>query len=452
MKLKKIIIMSILLLFSILTFGNINSYAASGSFSVSKSSISLEKGKSTTFTINLKNCEGVFAISSSNTSIATVSTSRTGWLESKATITIKAKAKGTATISVKAEDVADSSAKEVTGTKSIKVTVTDTSSNTSNKPSTTNNSSNNNNNTNNSSNDNENKKSNVATLKNLGITPNDFSGFRKMTLNYSVKVPNSVSKIKIYADPTDSKATVTGTGNKNLKVGKNTFAIKVTAEDKKTTKTYVLNITREEKQEEKEPEENTVENNDVEENKVDETPAETKKDGVSNLEISGFTLNPAFSQENYEYNVDVPSDKKTLDIKTEKTSDDINVEVVGNENLKLGENVITLLVYNSKKENIATYQIFANLKEEQVDLTEVNSFFKNANQKALMKKIIIVVIIIVIIILIIVFATKKNKMIEKEFEDDKEEDRLPKMLREEKEEKVEKTVKRRNRSKGNHFK
>lgn len=450
MKLKKIIIMSIILLFGILTFGNINSYAASGSFRVSKSSISLEKGKSTTFTINLKNCEGVFTISSSNTSVATVSMSKTGWLESKATVTIKAKAKGTATIRVKAEDVADSSAKEVTGTKSIKVTVTDSSSNTSNKPSTTNNSSNNNNNnTNNSSNDNENKKSNVATLKNLGITPNDFSGFRKMTLNYSVKVPNSVSKIKIYADPTDSKATVTGTGNKNLKVGKNTFAIKVTAEDKKTTKTYVLNITREEKKEEKEPEENTVENNDVEENKIDETPAETKKEGLSNLEISGFTLNPVFSQDNYEYNVDVPSDKKSLDIKTEKTNDNITVEVVGNENLKLGENVITLLVYNSKKENIATYQIFANLKEEKVDVAGVNSLYKNEKQKQLIKKIIIIVAIIVIILLIILFTTKKNKMIEREFEDDKEEDRLPKMLQEEKKEK---TVKKRNKSKGNHFK
>lgn len=450
MKLKKIIIMSIILLFGILTFGNINSYAASGSFSVSKSSISLEKGKSTTFTINLKNCEGVFTISSSNTSVATVSMSKTGWLESKATVTIKAKAKGTATIRVKAEDVADSSAKEVTGTKSIKVTVTDSSSNTSNKPSTTNNSSNNNNNnTNNSSNDNENKKSNVATLKNLGITPNDFSGFRKMTLNYSVKVPNSVSKIKIYADPTDSKATVTGTGNKNLKVGKNTFAIKVTAEDKKTTKTYVLNITREEKKEEKEPEENTVENNDVEENKIDETPAETKKEGLSNLEISGFTLNPVFSQDNYEYNVDVPSDKKSLDIKTEKTNDNITVEVVGNENLKLGENVITLLVYNSKKENIATYQIFANLKEEKADVAGVNSLYKHEKQKELAKRVIIIVAIIVIILIIIIFITKKNKMIEKEFKDDKEEDRLPKMLQEEKKEK---TVKKRNKSKGNHFK
>lgn len=450
MKLKKIIIMSIILLFGILTFGNINSYAASGSFSVSKSSISLEKGKSTTFTINLKNCEGVFTISSSNTSVATVSMSKTGWLESKATVTIKAKAKGTATIRVKAEDVADSSAKEVTGTKSIKVTVTDSSSNTSNKPSTTNNSSNNNNNnTNNSSNDNENKKSNVATLKNLGITPNDFSGFRKMTLNYSVKVPNSVSKIKIYADPTDSKATVTGTGNKNLKVGKNTFAIKVTAEDKKTTKTYVLNITREEKKEEKEPEENTVENNDVEENKIDETPAETKKEGLSNLEISGFTLNPVFSQDNYEYNVDVPSDKKSLDIKTEKTNDNITVEVVGNENLKLGENVITLLVYNSKKENIATYQIFANLKEEKADVAGVNSLYKHEKQKELGKRVIIIVAIIVIILIIIIFITKKNKMIEKEFKDDKEEDRLPKMLQEEKKEK---TVKKHNKSKGNHFK
>lgn len=447
MKLKKVIIIFTILLFSILTFGSIKSYAASGSFSVSKSSVSLEKGKSTTFTINLKNCEGVFAISSSNTSVATVSMSRTGWLESKATITIKAKAKGTATISVKAEDVSDDSAKEVTGTKSIKVTVKDSSSATSNKPSTTNNNSNND--TSNSSNNDENKKSNVATLKNLGITPNDFSGFRKMTLNYSVKVPNSVNKIKIYADPTDSKATVTGIGNKNLKIGKNTFAIKVTAEDKKTTKTYVLNITREEKKEEKEPEENTVENNDVEENKIDETPVQTKKDGLSNLEISGFTLNPAFSQDNYEYNIDVPSDKKTLDIKTEKTNDDITVEVVGNENLKLGENVITLLVYNSKKENIATYQIFANLKEEQADVAGVNSLYRNEKQKELMKKVIMIVIIVAIIILIIVFITKKNKIIEKEFEEENEEDRLPKMLQEEKEEKA---VRKRNKSKGNHFK
>ena len=77
-----------------------------------------------------------------------------------------------------------------------------------------------------------------ATLKNLGIKPHDFSGFRKATTSYSVTVPNDTEKITIYAQATDSKASVTGTGSKTLKVGKNTFSVKVTAEDKKTTKTY----------------------------------------------------------------------------------------------------------------------------------------------------------------------------------------------------------------------
>ena len=42
------------------------------------------------------------------------------------------------------------------------------------------------------------------------------------------------TKIKIDAKAKDSKAKVSGTGEKNLKVGKNTFVVKCTAENGST--------------------------------------------------------------------------------------------------------------------------------------------------------------------------------------------------------------------------
>ena len=86
-------------------------------------------------------------------------------------------------------------------------------------------------------------KSTEARLSNLGITPNDFKGFRRDTTTYTVEVPNNVSKVKIYATPLNSKATVSGTGTVSLKEGANSFKIVVTAEAG-NTKTYTLNITR----------------------------------------------------------------------------------------------------------------------------------------------------------------------------------------------------------------
>ena len=89
-------------------------------------------------------------------------------------------------------------------------------------------------------------KSSVAILGNLGIKPNDFSGFTPNKTSYSTTVPNSVSSIEVYAvSPQNQKQTISGTGKKQLKEGQNNFEIKVTAEDGKTTKTYKLTVTRE---------------------------------------------------------------------------------------------------------------------------------------------------------------------------------------------------------------
>lgn len=343
-----------------------------------------------------------------------------------------------------------------------------------------------------------------ATLSNLGIKPNDFNGFRKANTSYSVSVPKNVDKISIYATPSNSKATVTGTGSKSLQIGKNTFNIKVTAEDKKTTKTYTLTITRKSEEENSSnailknlgirPKEydftgfkptlttyNVSVPNDVEkitiyataqntndtisgigtkslklgqnrcEVKVtsgdkkntktyvinvtrkeekDEEETDEKEEnnetptvaGIKEIKIDGANLTPSFSQSVYSYNVDVPSGTKKLDIETETTSDDIEVEIAGNENLKEGENVITLLVHNKKNDATATYQINAKVENQKIDLSTVNSELKDAESNAKKQEWIIKGTIIAIVVLIIIYLIQRYKITREQDDDEYEDD------------------------------
>ena len=448
MKLKRILIIIVTLIFAILLLGNVKSYAAKGSFSISKSSVTLTKGKSTTFKITAKNCGGKFTVTSSNTKVATVSSSKP-WVESgSVSITIKAKAKGTATIKVTASNVGDTSENDVTGTKSIKVTVKDST--TSSSSSSTSNS--------NTKPKQEKTKSKDATLKNLGITPYDFSGFRKMTTSYSVTVPDTVKTIKIYAYATDSKAKVTGTGTKKLNNGVNTFSIKVTAEDKKTTKTYTLKITK--KKEEEKPEEEKPEQEETTENKQEENNKEkNEQEENKSLEITGLTLTPMFENEIYEYNVNAPIDTKALDIKTELSDyESYYIETTGNENLQPGENLINLLVRNKKNDDvITTYQIVANIQDLEVDLTEVNNSIKEAEKAILLKRYIIIGTIAIIIVLIIIFLIQRYKL-RNEYKKQEEVEETKKIENEEetvdnyKEEEIKKKTNKTKKKKGNHFK
>ena len=74
------------------------------------------------------------------------------------------------------------------------------------------------------------------------ITPE----FNKSTLEYNVIVKADTTKVKINATVNDSKATLIGMGEKEVKEGINSFEIVVTAENG-TKKTYKVNITVPEK-------------------------------------------------------------------------------------------------------------------------------------------------------------------------------------------------------------
>ena len=83
--------------------------------------------------------------------------------------------------------------------------------------------------------DTTNKKSNNANLSNLGITPNDFTGFKPNITEYATTVPNDVTSINLYAIGIKGQ-TIKGTGTKELQEGDNNFEVVVTAEDGTTQK------------------------------------------------------------------------------------------------------------------------------------------------------------------------------------------------------------------------
>ena len=98
-----------------------------------------------------------------------------------------------------------------------------------------------------------------ANLKSLSLSSGKLSpAFSASKTEYSVKVPNSVSELKVYATPSDSAAKVSIDGNKNLKIGNNTVNITVTAQNG-AQKQYTISVMRSETEEitDEEPDDET---------------------------------------------------------------------------------------------------------------------------------------------------------------------------------------------------
>ena len=77
-------------------------------------------------------------------------------------------------------------------------------------------------------------------LKSLSVEGYDIS-FDKDTLEYSIEVGNEVEKVKINAQTEDSKASVSGTGEREVSEGNNRLEVRVEAENG-NVKTYVINV------------------------------------------------------------------------------------------------------------------------------------------------------------------------------------------------------------------
>ena len=252
------------------------------------------------------------------------------------------------------------------------------------------------------------KKSSNANLSNLGIRPNDFSGFKAATTSYNVTVPKDVEEVELYAKAQDSKATVTGTGKKKLEIGKNELSVTVKAEDG-TTKTYTVNVIRDESE---------TKEDEAEEPEKD--PDEVSK-GLAELKFEGLELNPEFKTDIYEYVIDYKGDEATFNVTAVATDADYEVEVVGNEDLKDGENYITILVSDKDGNNVATYQVKVNKNViTDNDIKDAEKKINDTKRMAVIVGIAIGVLLFILIVIIIVRRVR-NRDDDWYYEDDEEE-------------------------------
>ena len=174
------------------------------------------------------------------------------------------------------------------------------------------------------------------TVNNGTLSPN----FNPRTTSYTVVVEDDLEEITISAEPEDEKATVSGAGTIQLEEGNTTARIEVVAENG-STNTYTIHIRK-------------------------ESAEEIIQVGIKSLKIQGVTVDnktedisfmPDFKTEVTEYTCNVSNQITKLLITAEPNEEGMTIEILGNENLQMGENVITILVKSEDGQEIYTYQI-----------------------------------------------------------------------------------------------
>lgn len=205
------------------------------SFSVSRSASSVSPGGSFTVTISASGA-GQFSVSASNGSVSSSSV----WVDGSASVTCTAGQSGTTTVTVTAVDATGYDESPITGSQSTSVSIkSPASSSGSSSSSSSNNSSSS---TTTTVQEPEVKKSSEKNLSSLSVSEGTLSPkFSAGTTTYKVDLTNEVEKLTISAKAKDSKAKVSGTGEKELKIGENNFTVTVTAEDG-SKKTYTISV------------------------------------------------------------------------------------------------------------------------------------------------------------------------------------------------------------------
>lgn len=396
---RKLIIGIAIVVLTVLSFYN-ESFAAG--ISASAKNTQLTVGDTTTLTIKANECVGRFSISSSDPSVVSVSSS-SEWIENTSlSITLTAKKAGNATITIATNDVSDMAGEnEVKDSKTVNITVKEK---VVTPPPT------------------QNSKSTDATLKSITVGGKKYNNPKTDITVASVSA--DTSSIKIEAQTNNSKATVTGVGNKDLTAGTtNSFTLKVTAESG-ATQNYIVRVPRL-AQDDSKP--------NVIEEKEEEEPEEEIKVLLKSLAIKGviseeeekidLALTPEFSSEVYEYTLTIPPEQNEitkLDVEAIGAQEDFTIEITGNEELVDGENTVTILVKSKNGEKTATYQILVVKQPKEVEAVavaapvETTQIPQEVEQELSIPKILIAVFTSIIAIAGIVFGVieyrySKNK-------------------------------------------
>ena len=200
--------------------------------------------------------------------------------------------------------------------------------------------------------------------------------FTKDITSYTLNVDKEIDTVMISAAPNNEYASVFGTGKVTLASGDNLFKIKVTSQSNDEL-IYQLKINR---------------NN--------------GSSRLVNLEIENYELEEPFKEDIFTYNLTIDSKTNKLNINA-SASDDGNIEIIGNDNLKEGKNEIIIKVTEKDKTN-TTYKLIVN--KLSIDEEETS---KNNTKLINILFTIFLISIIIMVILIGIFLkrnyTKVNK-------------------------------------------
>lgn len=231
----------------------------------------------------------------------------------------------------------------------------------------------------------EEEKSNNANLKSLEVDNQELvPSFSANTVAYTMQVTNTITELNIKAEPEDEKATVSIQGNKNLKEGENLVTISVSAEDG-TVKIYEIQVTR--------LKEMTL--------------------GLASLKIEDTNIDKQFKSDLYQYEITI-KEKTQLEIEAVANDEKATVEIIGNENLEEGENVITIIVTSQDGNEKVTYQIKAKkLVTNIVGATEENKKIDSN----LYIYIAVGAVLLIALVIVIVYTIKHRNQEEYENEE-----------------------------------
>lgn len=240
-------------------------------------------------------------------------------------------------------------------------------------------------------------ESSIATLSKLEVNPGNLNEtFSKDTLSYTMTVDANIDTVNVNATSTDSNAKVTVTGNTGLTTGTgNNIEIKVVAEDGISTKIYKIKVTK-------------LASEDENPNIIEDP--EEKKLGLSSLNIEGIKLDPNFKPDVYEYTATITDNNiKKLNINAIASLENAKIEITGADEIKDGENIITITVTSEDGEKTSIYQIIFNKQQ----VTTIPASNNETKQQEITSKVILAICaaiaIIAVIIIFIIIKKKENK-------------------------------------------
>ena len=181
--------------------------------------------------------------------------------------------------------------------------------------------------------------SSINTLSALSVSGASLD-FSSSKTTYDLTIDDTTTNIS--ANKTDSNSTITGTGNKTLNYGKNTFVVTVTAENG-SKKNYTINITR--------PDDRNTNNN------------------LSSLNLSEGKITFDKNKINYEIVVENEIDKITIEGKVEDSK--AKVEGLGAKNLVVGNNTFTIKV-TAENGSVKEYKVVIIRQEEEKVIEDNN--------------------------------------------------------------------------------